>query len=338
MAVLRPGVASRRPEGVASVAVKRAPKERPGPPGGKRDINRKRRTQSIARAALGLFLEKGVEAVTIDDIAREADIAKGSFYRYFEDKTELVAAIFEPVTTLVRGAMTTCEAALLEANDRDSLVQAYHGLARDLIPVTQVVYGQGTILATRPNFPSHDLAGLVEVVRKSPGKFNYAHTGVGTPPYVAPELFRRYAGLELTPVPYKGTGNVLTDVIASQVDMTFSGIPSVLEFARTAQSFGSLESWLQQMASREYAMSRRNGRARQAVRFYTIAAAKGLEFDHVIVPGVSAGVFDGGQQEERNLFYVAASRARKRLTLTYEQRPSRYLEGFGRVADWGELT
>ena len=85
-------------------------------------------------------------------------------------------------------------------------------------------------------------------------------------------------------------------------------------------------------------MSRRNVRARQAVRFYTIAAAKGLEFDHVIVPGVSAGVFDGGQQEERNLFYVAASRARKRLTLTYEQRPSRYLEAFGRVADWGELT
>lgn len=113
---------------------------------------------------------------------------------------------------------------------------------------------------------------------------------------------------------------------------------SMLEFARTAQSFGSLESWLQQMASREYAMSRRNGRARQAVRFYTIAAAKGLEFDHVIVPGVSAGVFEGAQQEERNLFYVAASRARKKLTLTYEQRPSRYLEGFGRVADWGELT
>ena len=57
--------------------MKRAPKERPGPPGGKRDVNRKRRTHAIARAALGLFLERGVESVTIDDIAREAiDLAE----------------------------------------------------------------------------------------------------------------------------------------------------------------------------------------------------------------------------------------------------------------------
>lgn len=115
--------------------MKRAPKERPGPPGGKRDVNRKRRTQAIARAALGLFLERGVESVTIDDIAREADVAKGSFYRYFEDKTELVEAIFEPVATLMRDAMQRCEEALRAADDRDSLVQAYQGLARDLIPI-----------------------------------------------------------------------------------------------------------------------------------------------------------------------------------------------------------
>jgi tripartite-type tricarboxylate transporter receptor subunit TctC len=106
---------------------------------------------------------------------------------------------------------------------------------RDLMPVTQVVHSQGTILATRPNFSANDLAGLVEAAKKSPGKFSYAHTGVGTPPYVAAELLRQYAGIELVAVPYKGTGNVLTDVIAGQVDMTFSGIPSVLEFARNRQ-------------------------------------------------------------------------------------------------------
>lgn len=119
----------------ASVAVKRAPKERPGPPGGKRDVNRKRRVHAIARAALTLFLEKGVEAVTIDDIAREAEIAKGSFYRYFEDKTELVEAIFQPMGSIMKGALQRCEDALEQAEDRDSLVAAYQGLARDLIPV-----------------------------------------------------------------------------------------------------------------------------------------------------------------------------------------------------------
>lgn len=117
------------------VAVKRAPKERPGPPGGKRDVNRKRRTQAIATAALALFLEKGVETVTIDDIAREADVAKGSFYRYFEDKTELVVAIFEPMSRLMRDALSRCETALGAADDRAGLLRAYQGLAQDLIPI-----------------------------------------------------------------------------------------------------------------------------------------------------------------------------------------------------------
>lgn len=129
---------ARLPGGVGggpSVAVKRAPKERPGPPGGKRDVNRRQRTAAIARAALALFLEQGVERVTIDDIARDAGIAKGSFYRYFEDKTELVAAIFEPMATRVREAMVRAESALGAADDRASLMRAYQGLAQDLIPV-----------------------------------------------------------------------------------------------------------------------------------------------------------------------------------------------------------
>lgn len=116
--------------------VNRTPPERPGPPGGKRDVNRKHRTQTIARAALSLFLEQGVEPVTIDDIAREAEIAKGSFYRYFEDKTELVAAIFEPLSRQTRDALERAELALAVADDRESLVRAYHGLAQDLIPIT----------------------------------------------------------------------------------------------------------------------------------------------------------------------------------------------------------
>lgn len=117
------------------MVIKRAPKERPGPPGGKRDVNRKRRVQAIARAALTLFLESGVEAVTIDDIARQAEIAKGSFYRYFVDKTELVETIFEPMSGILKDALQRCEQALTAAKDRDSLVAAYQGLARDLIPI-----------------------------------------------------------------------------------------------------------------------------------------------------------------------------------------------------------
>lgn len=62
----------------------------------------------------------------------------------------------------------------------------------------------------------------------------------------------------------------------------------------------------------------------------TIEAAKGLEFEHVIIPDVNATDFDGDSRDERNLFYVAASRAKYMLTLTYRpSNPSSYLRHFG---------
>ena len=76
-------------------ASSREPKQRPGQPGGRRDRNRKERLKSLGHSALELFLEQGIQATTIDEITKAAGVAKGSFYRYFEDKCALVAFLFE---------------------------------------------------------------------------------------------------------------------------------------------------------------------------------------------------------------------------------------------------
>lgn len=119
-----------RPE----VAAGRVPPERPGQPGGKRDQNRKRRIEALCTAGLRLFLERGVDQVTIDDIAKEAGTAKGNFYRYFADKSELVEGVLEPLETQVREAMDRCEEALEQAHDDASLFRAYQMLALTLMP------------------------------------------------------------------------------------------------------------------------------------------------------------------------------------------------------------
>jgi len=111
------------------------PPERPGQPGGKRDRNRRRRIAQLREAGLALFLERGVEPVTIDDIAREAGTAKGNFYRYFEDKADLVAGIMEPAEVAMRESLDRCEAMLEEAHDEPSLFAAYQSLAVGLIPL-----------------------------------------------------------------------------------------------------------------------------------------------------------------------------------------------------------
>jgi len=109
------------------------PVERPGAFGGKRDLNRRKRVQDLVDAGLLLFLERGIEAVTIDEVAREAGMAKGNFYRYFRDKADLVEAVIEPVASTTRDAIQECDANLREANGRDDAVAAYGQLGNKLI-------------------------------------------------------------------------------------------------------------------------------------------------------------------------------------------------------------
>jgi AcrR family transcriptional regulator len=99
--------------------------QRPGPPGGKRDQNRKARTKQVLEAALVLFLERGVESVTIDEIVEKAGIAKGSFYRYFEDKSALVTALFEPMRVRMEEAFAEGEKEIAASRTGDELNQAY---------------------------------------------------------------------------------------------------------------------------------------------------------------------------------------------------------------------
>ena len=108
---------------------------RPGPVGGKRDQNRQRRLAQLRDAALPLFIELGIERVTIDEIVRAAGVAKGSFYRYFSDKESLVAFIMAPISAEVGASLDACERALAEATDWPTTVATYQALGFALAPV-----------------------------------------------------------------------------------------------------------------------------------------------------------------------------------------------------------
>lgn len=62
-----------------------------------RDRNRQDRARAICDGALALFLERGVDAVSIDHIARAAGIGKATFYAYFDDKEQLVDTLVAPL-------------------------------------------------------------------------------------------------------------------------------------------------------------------------------------------------------------------------------------------------
>lgn len=112
------------------------PTRRPGPVGGKRDTNRKERSEALTRAGLKLFLERGVENVTVDEIAKEAGTAKGNFYRYASDKRDLVDAIIMPLATAFDDAFERCELQTGSARTTGELTSAYMRLAMDLFQAT----------------------------------------------------------------------------------------------------------------------------------------------------------------------------------------------------------
>jgi AcrR family transcriptional regulator len=97
-----------------------------------RDSRRRARTEALCAAALALFLEHGIEAVTIEQVTRRAGVAKGSFYRSFEDKSRLVEALFEPVAQGAREAFSSAAAGLSEARSPEGLAAVYRALAARL--------------------------------------------------------------------------------------------------------------------------------------------------------------------------------------------------------------
>lgn len=101
---------------------------------------------------------------------------------------------------------------------------------------------------------------------------------------------------------------------------------NVAQLVGLIEAEGTLEALFRVM--HEQATRQRQMEGRNAVVLASIEAAKGLEFDHVILPGLNQGDFavGGHSTENRNLLYVGMTRARRHLSLLFDaQRPSRYL-------------
>lgn len=105
---------------------------RPGRPGGARDVNRRERVAALEAAALQLYLERGVDSVSVDDITRLAKMAKGGFYRYFADQEALVAALLAPTRAVVVEALEACGRALSAARTKDEFFSAYRVIGEAL--------------------------------------------------------------------------------------------------------------------------------------------------------------------------------------------------------------
>jgi tripartite-type tricarboxylate transporter receptor subunit TctC len=98
---------------------------------------------------------------------------------------------------------------------------------RDFAPVGLIATSPLIILVNQ-SIPAHNVQELIALAKAQPGKLNYASAGVGSGIHLGTVLFAEAAGIEITHVPYKGTGPALTDLLGGHVQIYFSSLPPAI--------------------------------------------------------------------------------------------------------------
>lgn len=91
------------------------------------------------------------------------------------------------------------------------------------------------VLVVHPSVAAKTLPELLALLKKQPGKYNYASSGAGTIPHMTGELFKSMAKTDIIHVPYKGDSLAMIDLVSGQVHMMFSNMPSAINFVRQGQ-------------------------------------------------------------------------------------------------------
>lgn len=104
----------------------------------------------------------------------------------------------------------------------------------DLTPIAHLG-DAASILLINPSIPVDSLQELVSYGKSRPVQLNYASSGTGTIVHLNTELFMHQTGLELSHVPYRGTGQAITDMISGNVHVLIDAIPSGLPYVRSGQ-------------------------------------------------------------------------------------------------------
>ncbi|WP_159994493.1 tripartite tricarboxylate transporter substrate binding protein [Roseomonas sp. 18066] len=120
--------------------------------------------------------------------------------------------------------------------------------ARDFTPL--MLAGTVPLVAVVPaNAPYRDLAGLIAFAKANPGKLNYASSGIATQQHLAAEMLCQAAGIQMTHVPYRGTGPVLNDLMAGTLDLAIDTLPTHLPHLRAGTTKALAVTMPQRVAS-----------------------------------------------------------------------------------------
>ena len=108
---------------------------------------------------------------------------------------------------------------------------------RDFAPITQLATAQ-YVLVFHPSVAAKSVSELVALAKSRPGSLNYASSGIGAPPHLAGELFKRQAGVDMVHIAYKGGGPASTALLAGEAQLMFGSVPASIPHVKTGRLRG----------------------------------------------------------------------------------------------------
>ena len=105
---------------------------------------------------------------------------------------------------------------------------------KDLAPIS-LTGATPIVLVVSTGFPVDSIKSLIAFAKSQPGEINFASSGNGSPAHMAGALLNMMAGITLTHVPYKGTAQATTDVIAGHIQSALPSLTSVLPHIRSGK-------------------------------------------------------------------------------------------------------
>jgi tripartite-type tricarboxylate transporter receptor subunit TctC len=106
--------------------------------------------------------------------------------------------------------------------------------ATDFMPVA-LLASVPFVLIVNPSLPVHSVPELIALAKQKPGQLTFGSSGVGGPPHLFTELLKTMTGIEMTHIPYKGTAQAMTDVIAGHVPIIFSDLAPAIPQLKAGQ-------------------------------------------------------------------------------------------------------
>jgi tripartite-type tricarboxylate transporter receptor subunit TctC len=99
-----------------------------------------------------------------------------------------------------------------------------YDMARDLAAIAEVASFPSAIVL-HPSLPANSVKELIALARARPGRLSFGSAGNGSPNHLSLELFQTMAGVRMVHVPYKGSGQLVGDLLAGQVQLASMGLP-----------------------------------------------------------------------------------------------------------------